>query len=685
MVARHEEVRPLLRATTLKESGSTQAFMTSKSSISPLARSRTGNLGRLPGKAAVGRSRSTAEFPSLPSTPATTVPSSPALAASPSSPALAGTPSSVSSQSPNLRLSRTKTQPLPLLATNSTRMGGSKIAAAAGRSISMGGSKALRNTTNLELKRPPTPTGDLSGHAQLLPGLGSTLSGPSDRQLSHLEDAVGASRPSSAAGGGSRPASAAAARRPSSLGEALAKLSLASVGGQLPLVLQPKPELSAQPMFMRVRDHSAARVLRHLRIGDIGALDAVSPGLHEFCRSPASGLLLVPNLRFNRTHASRVDMPSVEDMVADEITLITTQENEGFASLLGTCGALQNLYCARNQHLIMPTFARGLVLLQQLLVLDLSSCEMAADDRFQFRKDQPLESFFAALPPLLQYLNLSHNLLRDRHAVQLVDALGTRCTGGGTGLDTLLVRSNHLGDESGAAFADLLRGPAGANLRVLDMRTNKMQVDGATAMLSALRVHPRLQEFRLGYNRKNQEHDEETTKLACALLHKALSDRSVCTLEALDLNNVRIGDDGAGQMSMALLHNSQLRRLYLAFNSIGPEGARYIAAMFQENRTLHLLDLRDNEIGDEGATYLANGLVGNYAMRRLLLARNDVGRLGAEALALPVRSSQRLFVEFGASGDDAQVLQSLVRRTPRAGNDRSDDNSSPTWQHRVRA
>lgn len=529
--------------------------------------------------------------------------------------------------------------------------------------------RASTSVSNFIFGKPTTPAADFTDLVQPANGFGTTLSGPGDWQLSQQpisrqkegEDAVDAlvaSRPGSSAGVRSRPTSTVGGRRVQQLDEA-------------------KPVVNMQPMFLQVRDQCASAVLKHLRIHDIVAFDGTSPGLREFCRSSQSGRLIVPILTLVRKQARQIDLSSVEEMFADDQRIITAQENEDFASLLSSCSTMQAMYCARNEHLIVASFTGALRCMQQLRLLDLSGCQVAADDRFKFRKDQPLEEFFVTLPPMLQFLDLSHNLLRDHHAVQLVAALESRCTNGACGLEHLSIKSNYFGNTAGQVFAKLMRSPAGVNLCVLDMRTNRVEALGATAMLGALRVHPRLKEIRIGYNTMNQEQDLETTKLACILLHKALSAKSANLLEVIDLNNVRIGDDGAGQLSLALLNNNLLRRLYLCFNSIGPDGARSLAGMLSENRTLQLLDLRDNEVGDEGAESLAYGLCGNYAMRRLLLARNEVGIAGAQALAKPVRDNPRLAVEFGASGADSQMLQSMVRHTPRRGFDWWSEEAQP--------
>lgn len=197
------------------------------------------------------------------------------------------------------------------------------------------------------------------------------------------------------------------------------------------------------------------------------------------------------------------------------------------------------------------------------------------------------------------------------------------------------------------------------------MRTNKVDQQGACAMLSALKTHPRMKEMRVGYNRQNAKEDLETAHLACVLLQRALSQQSCNRLEMLDLNNVRIGSDGIKRMSGALALNTLLTRLDVAFNSIGPEGALALANALERNRHLQHLDLRDNEVGDEGARALATGLVQNHSLRKLLLARNEIGTKGGLALMAALRANAKLHIDFGASGAVGCKLQDAMRRTPR--------------------
>jgi len=437
---------------------------------------------------------------------------------------------------------------------------------------------------------------------------------------------------------------------------------------------------------------SASAILQHLKIAEVVHLHYASRACHEFCRSSATRKLIVPTFFHSHRRAAMIHLPSVEFMYADEAKLSSFGLNEDFARCLEECASLRQLYCSHNPKLVVTHFARALPSLQKLVVVDLSHNCLAVDDHRTFYKAQPLGPLLVSLSPCLRVLDLSYNLLQDEHAFQLVEALEACMDNGACGLRELSLRSNLLGNSSGFALAQLMKGPAGAQLWKLDLRTNAMEAEGACAMLSALQIHPRMKEMRVGYNKQNQRQDLQTARLASVLLRKALSANSHNQLELLDLNNVRVGDDGLIQMAVALGVNTLLRRLDLAFNSIGPDGAEAMARALASNQGLQELDLRDNEIGDGGAQALAEGLLTNYSLRKLQVARNGIGSRGALALQAAQRKNgdlarwaveggscrspstrppsiaamwtRELHVEFGASGVGTHRLQTMMSRNP---------------------
>jgi len=420
-------------------------------------------------------------------------------------------------------------------------------------------------------------------------------------------------------------------------------------------------------MLLDMRSLHSSVLLKYFKPLDIVAFDAGSRASNSFCRGPTTSKLIVPVFMYRRQWAQHLDLASVEALFADDMKLTSMRDNERFAGWLAMCAGLREMYCAHNGNLIVQMFAKALINLRNLTVLDLSHNHMASDSRSEFRRDQPLGPLFSSLPPQLRLLDLSYNLLRDDHMTLLVESLESSFANGGRCLEQLVVRSNYLGNGSGFQFANYLKSLAGAHLWRLDLRTNQVEATGACAMLGALPAHPSMREMRVGYNRNNTKQDLETAKVAFFLLQKALSVKSSNCLDMLDLNNVRIGDEGITQMAMALRSNKQLTRLDIAFNSIGPDGARALASALKSNQRLEHLDLRDNDVEDDGAEALARGLQKNGSMKRLLVARNGVTTRGAAAFGVAMKANPRLTVDFGASGASTTQLHSLMRRTPRIG------------------
>lgn len=384
--------------------------------------------------------------------------------------------------------------------------------------------------------------------------------------------------------------------------------------------------------------HRVACLLQFLRVADIVAFDCVSRVFHTSCHAQGfSGKLIVPVFRTQWNYLSHVDMLSVDTLIADDLRIASTRDNAKFFSALMGCCSLQRLLCATNTNLDIKQLATFVASVPGLLVLDLARNDLARDG-------PGLQPLFQALPAGLRILDLSHNHLQDEHAFSLSDAIMANSEGGH--LEELRIQSNYLADRTGLALAELLCCSAGASLRYLDMRTNRLGTKGSCALLSALEGHSQLRAFRLGYNANNLANDVATAEQASAVLRNS----GVCQIEQLDLCNVRMGDEGASIVASSLRVNYTLRVLHLAFNSIGLIGVEALASFLEDNYRLQLLDLRDNCVGDNGASALAKMLLKNTSIRRLLLARNEIGNLGVIALTDALEKTRRVSVDI--TGND---------------------------------
>ncbi|EQC34605.1 hypothetical protein SDRG_07928 [Saprolegnia diclina VS20] len=144
----------------------------------------------------------------------------------------------------------------------------------------------------------------------------------------------------------------------------------------------------------------------------------------------------------------------------------------------------------------------------------------------------------------------------------------------------------YLGDDGCAALCRLLRQyPA---KRVLDLRGNRIQADGAVHLAAFLK------------------HNDSVTSIN------------------LEWNCVGVLEHGLEALSAALAMNTTLTHLDLRNNSIGPDGATLLAAGLRRNHSLQELDLRWNDMGSVGGHALSEMLQDNHSLLRLHLMGNNV-------------------------------------------------------------
>ncbi|KDO34197.1 hypothetical protein SPRG_19039 [Saprolegnia parasitica CBS 223.65] len=191
----------------------------------------------------------------------------------------------------------------------------------------------------------------------------------------------------------------------------------------------------------------------------------------------------------------------------------------------------------------------------------------------------------------------------------------------------------YLGDDGCAALCRLLRQyPA---KRVLDLRGNRIQADGA--------VH----------------------------LAAFLKQSNVITSINLEWNCVGVLEHGLEALSAALAMNTTLTHLDLRNNSIGPDGAALLAAGLKRNRTLQELDLRWNDMGSLGGHALSEMLQDNHTLLRLHLMGNNVAMATMELVEACLRQLPVLHDEAASTDadrarkddDDARLLLTYMAET----------------------
>ena len=103
-------------------------------------------------------------------------------------------------------------------------------------------------------------------------------------------------------------------------------------------------------------------------------------------------------------------------------------------------------------------------------------------------------------------------------------------------------------------------------------------------------------------------------------------------LDAVNLNGMRLRDEGLEPLVKAMHRNTSCQRLMLRITGISNHGVAVISEMLKANSSLQELDLYGNKIGDEAATSLAEALLENSSLRTLNLKNTHINRYGGEAL-----------------------------------------------------
>ncbi|CAF2079055.1 unnamed protein product [Rotaria magnacalcarata] len=126
--------------------------------------------------------------------------------------------------------------------------------------------------------------------------------------------------------------------------------------------------------------------------------------------------------------------------------------------------------------------------------------------------------------------------------------------------------------------------------------------------------------------------------------HQELSDRDVGAIiqeaiikkrcSKLWLPGNKITLFGAANLSIALLHNTTLERLYLYGNRLTDKGVKYLAkALSMNNSALKVLNLQEIGVTDIGVEYLSEMLQKNTKLTILCLSKNDISDIGLRIFA----------------------------------------------------
>ncbi|XP_061761852.1 MHC class II transactivator isoform X2 [Nerophis ophidion] len=113
-------------------------------------------------------------------------------------------------------------------------------------------------------------------------------------------------------------------------------------------------------------------------------------------------------------------------------------------------------------------------------------------------------------------------------------------------------------------------------------------------------------------------------------------------LQHLDLEDNKIGDEGAEKLADALASLSFLEVLNLSQNYIGDKGVRKLVTTLKDLPNLHCLILYSNVISDQGASSLSTVLPHLASLTDLDVKYNKLSDVGVECLAVKLRECKQM-------------------------------------------
>lgn len=244
----------------------------------------------------------------------------------------------------------------------------------------------------------------------------------------------------------------------------------------------------------------------------------------------------------------------------------------------------------------------------------------------------------------LRRLDLAHSGFGDAGATALARGFATAAAAGrSTSLRVLQLGFNSIGVEGIKALVEAHAAGALDELEHLDLACNVMGPAGAAALAPML--EPRDDRFvevedevagRLEHEGEHEDEDE-------AGVDDVPRGRGLYSLDVAVNNCAADGDrEGVRALMRALERNTTLRVLNLRGNDLTPEMAGDVAEMLLENETLRVVNVGYNKIYNEGAWELAEALSENAGLRGLDIQRNEISDEGAAHVRGLLEANEKL-------------------------------------------
>jgi NLR family CARD domain-containing protein 3 len=202
---------------------------------------------------------------------------------------------------------------------------------------------------------------------------------------------------------------------------------------------------------------------------------------------------------------------------------------------------------------------------------------------------------------------------------QLAGVLGSL-----TGLHTLILKANDIGDEGMEYLAAVTALGSLTGLHRLDVRFNQIGDKGATSLARVLGSLRSLHTLEVSYNPIG---GDGASVLAQPTVLGALTG-----LHSLKVGTTNLKERGARYVGNVLGSLTGLHRLDVDCNSIGDRGAKYLARGLLLLTGLRALSVNHNAIGDKGARYLAEVLLLLTGLHALSFNHNAITNVGADYL-----------------------------------------------------
>jgi len=395
--------------------------------------------------------------------------------------------------------------------------------------------------------------------------------------------------------------------------------------------------------------------------------------------------------------------------------------------LFSSCGPCKHVFhaeCLRRAHKSTPTcpLCRGNCTLTavplvgvptRITSLLLADCRLCGiNKRGKGKYDV---SGISAIAEILRFdsaltkLNVSGNFIGKQGAQQIAAALrDDTCA-----LTSLNISHNAIGDDGAVAIGTALKSATECRLQELTMNENGIEETGAKAMgdfcatsdslttlnldgdslpIHNLKKEPNIHiKSNLGRNAaavivssiimnrslkslklNAQDIGPEGVREICATIIQMMSDRTIKTKVALDVDGYNINIGLYRSIPQLKLFGSQMTDLAIAAvaclvrnanpsiqlvevqnNKIGKDGATELVNVLQQHKD-HLtgFNISNNIIGSLGAQAIAKALPQFIHLVRLMMSGNDIGSKGARAIAEVLNETSLTHLELDNNGID---------------------------------